>query len=256
MPHLHQILIYPIKALDGMAVEQATLLESGAIQNDRRFAIFDVHGRYVNGKNNALVHNLRATYDLAAQTVTLQGSTFPLIAHHPELEQYLSDYFGEQVYVRENRQTGFPDDIVAQGPTVISTATIETLASWFDGISTDQARSRLRMNLEIGNVPAFWEDQLFGEEHQTVEFQIGEVRFQGINPCQRCVVPTRNATTGDPYPKFQQIFIQKRRQTLPNWTNPDRFNHYYRLGVNTQLSPKQGGKILSRQDSVQRLGVL
>lgn len=256
MPYLHQIWIYPIKALDGVAVEQATLLESGAIQNDRRFAIFDVHGKYVNGKNNALVHNLRTTYDLAAQVVTLRGNTFPLVAHHPELEEYLSGYFGERVYVRENSQMGFPDDTVANGPTVISTATLETVACWFEGMSVEQARSRLRMNLEIGDVPAFWEDQLFGDKHQTVQFQLGSICLQGINPCQRCIVPTRDAMTGDAYPQFQRIFVQKRRQTLPAWVNPARFNHYYRLGVNTKLSPESGGKILSRQDSVRRLSVL
>lgn len=256
MPYLQQIQIYPIKALDGVAVEQATLLESGALENDRRFAIFDAQGRYVNGKNNALVHNLRSTYDLAAQTVTVAGHCFPLVAHQPELAAYLSDHFGERVDVRENSQRGFPDDTDANGPTVISTATLETVAGWFDGIGVEEMRKRLRMNLEISGVPAFWEDQLFAEANQGVEFEIGAVRFEGINPCQRCIVPARDTTTGEQYPKFQRTFIQKRRQMLPDWVNTSRFDHYYRLGVNTKLPGGQGGKILSRQDSVQILGIL
>ena len=60
MPYLARILIYPIKSLDGVAVTQATVLKSGALQSDREFAIVDEHGRFVNGKRNAKVHGLRS----------------------------------------------------------------------------------------------------------------------------------------------------------------------------------------------------
>ena len=57
-------------------------------------------------------------------------------------------------------------------------------------------RMRFRANLEIGEVPAFWEDRLYGESGTTVRFTVGAVCLEGTNPCQRCVVPTRDPLTG------------------------------------------------------------
>ena len=87
-------------------------------------------------------------------------------------------------------------------------------------------RLRLRANLEIDGVPAFWEDRLFEEEGEAVPFYIGNVLLTGINPCQRCVVPTRDSKTGIGDPQFTKTFIVKRQETLPQWTNRDRFNHF------------------------------
>lgn len=153
----------------------------------------------------------------------------------------------------QNSQMGFPDDPIASGPTIISTATLETVASWFPGISTDQMRLRLRANIEIDNVPPFWEDRLFGNPQEVVRFQVGEVLFEGVNPCQRCVVPTRHPLTGKTYPKFQKIFSEKRQETLPDWANSSRFNHFYRLSINTKLPASEAGKVIKIGDDIKIL---
>jgi len=62
------------------------------------------------------------------------------------------------------------------------------------------------------------------------------VEFLGVNPCARCVVPTRNPETGAVYPNFQKIFSQKRQELLPSWAERSQFNHFYRLTVNTKIS--------------------
>ncbi len=41
MPRLARIVIYPVKSLDGVALEQARQLPSGALEHDRQWAIFD-----------------------------------------------------------------------------------------------------------------------------------------------------------------------------------------------------------------------
>jgi hypothetical protein len=74
----------------------------------------------------------------------------------------------------------------------------------------------------------------------------------GVNPCQRCVVPTRDPNTGEKYPHFQRIFTQQRQATLPSWTTRSRFNHYYRLSVNTRIQSSQAGKVISIGDKVTR----
>lgn len=252
MAHLSQIVIYPIKSLDGVAVTEARVLKSGALQYDREFAIVDEQGRFVNGKRNPKVHALRSFFDLNARTVSLQiqdtesTQVFHLDEERTALEAWLSHYFGKTktVQLQQNTFQGFPDDTNALGPTVISTATIETLAGWFSEISTDEMRRRLRTNVEIGDVPPFWEDQLFGEVDNIIQFQIGSIQFEGINPCQRCVVPTRSSITGEAYTDFQKIFITQRQESLPSGVAASRFNHFYRLSVNTRIAESQADQIL------------
>ena len=47
-------------------------------------------------------------------------------------------------------------------------------------------------------------------------------------------MPTRNAETGEVIWGFSKTFAAERRATLPAWAEASRFNHFYRLAVNTQ----------------------
>lgn len=258
MPHLACLVLYPIKSLNGVVVTKATVLKSGALRRDREFAILDEHGKFVNGKRHPKVHLLRTSFDADLKTVSIkvegkQTQVFHIDEERVGLEAWLSDYFGFRVQLQQNALSGFPDDTASPGPTVISTATLETVASWFPGLDVAEMRSRLRANVEIGNVPPFWEDQLFAEEGDIVHFQVGEVLFAGINPCQRCVVPTRHSLTGKVYPNFQKTFVEKRKESLPAWVASSRFNHFYRLSVNTRISELEVGKVLQIGDEVKIL---
>lgn len=260
MPHLARLIIYPIKSLDGVAVTRATVLKSGALQHDREFALFDEDGKFVNGKRQAKVHLLRTSFDADVKTVSIQvqgreQTQFHLYKERADLEAWLSDFFGFRVQLRQNSLAGFPDDTDSPGPTIISTATLETVASWFPGVGVDEMRSRLRANVEIGDVPPFWEDQLFAEAGDIVQFQVGEVLFYGVNPCQRCVVPTRDSLSGEVYPNFQKMFVEKRKQTLPSWVVSSRFNHFFRLSINTKIPESESGNILQIGDEVKILSL-
>jgi uncharacterized protein len=250
VPYISRLTIHPIKALDGVRVESVTVLKSGALKRDREFAIFDRSGQFVNGKRNNRVHALRTEFDLETNIVSLQlpeavrVQRFQIEKECEALECFLSQYFGFPVQIQQNLDTGFPDDLVSPGPTIISTATLEAIASWYPGLDVAELRRRFRTNIEISGVPAFWEDCLFGEPEETVHFQIGDVQFMGINPCQRCIVVTRDSQTGEAYPGFQKIFIAQRQQTLPPWTERSRFNHFYRLAINTRLLAIEAGKII------------
>lgn len=256
MPYLSRIILYPIKSLDGIAVQQAMVLDSGALQGDREYAIVDYQGKFVNGKRTAAVHKLRATFDLGNRLVSLsiaasdQAAPFHLDDDRVSLEEWLSEYFGFPVKLIHNAEMGFPDDTNSPGPTVISTATLETVASWFPGLAVDSLRKRMRTTLEIADVEPFWEDQLYAQTGTFVPFQIGMVNFMGVNPCQRCIVPTRDQETGEAYPEFQKIFSDQRQQTLPDWVDTSRFNHFYRLAINTRLTPLESRKMLRVGDSV------
>jgi len=147
------------------------------------------------------------------------------------------------VRIEENPINGFPDDITAPGPTVISTATLADVTNWFSGLDLAESRRRFRANLEIEDVEPFWEDLLYGEEGEAVCFQIGNVQLEGTNPCQRCIVPTRSPQTGERYTEFAAIFEKQRYEKLPDWATRSRFDHFYRLAVNTRPVASHTGTI-------------
>jgi uncharacterized protein YcbX len=266
MPYLAKILIYPVKSLDGVEVAQAEVLSSGALKCDREFALVDEQGNFVNGKRYPKIHLLRADYaspfgasqfNISNRTISLQipNQDLPQVFHLDTEKQaiaaILSNFFGFSLTVVQNPLMGFPDDTDSPGPTVISTATLTEVASWFPGVSVDEMRRRIRANIEIAGVPAFWEDQLFSEPGKFVSFRVGDVRFFGVNPCQRCIVPTRHPGSATAYTNFQKIFIKRRQATLPAWVNSSHFNHFYRLSVNTRLSMSESRKFLQIGDEIE-----
>jgi uncharacterized protein YcbX len=243
MVTLARIAIYPVKSLDPVVLDRARVLPSGAIENDRRFALRDATGTFINGKREARVHRIRSCFDLSSQALELNvdgagdRTRFDVNRDRAAIEAWFARYFDKPVSVVENPAGGFPDDTEAPGPTVISTATLETVASWYAGISLDEARLRFRANLEIGGVEPFWEDRLFAAAGTVVRFFVGGVSFEGTNPCARCVVPSRSSTTGIPEPLFQKTFGNRRQTLLPPWAEAGRFDHFYRLAVNTRPVP-------------------
>jgi uncharacterized protein YcbX len=256
LPYLAGISIYPVKSLEPVALRQVRILRSGALEGDRCFALFDSENKFVNGKRNALVHRLRSGYDPFTGMLRLSRgegmppAEFNVERQRPALEAWLAEFFGIPISFKRNGEVGFPDDLDCPGPTVISAATLEEVASWFPPLTAAQLRLRIRANLEIGGVPAFWEDRLYGVKGSLVRFRIGDCLIDGNNPCQRCAVPPRDPTTGEGYPRFAKIFAEHREQTLPAWAERSRFNHFYRLAVNTIVPPGQAGKTITVGDEI------
>ena len=255
-PYVSRLFIYPIKSLDRVDIETVPVLKSGALKRDREFAICDESNHFVNGKRNNRVHALRSEFGLDTNVVSLrvqgtnQANIFHVEKEREALERWLGKYFGFPVKLKQDLETGFPDDTISPGPTIISTATLEAVASWYPGLSLEEVRLRFRTNIEISGVPAFWEDQLFTEAGTAVQFQIGNVQFLGINPSQRCVVVARDSQTGEAYPNFQKTFISQRRATLPEWAEQSWFNHFYRLAINTRLPVTEAGKTICVGDKL------
>lgn len=259
-PWLSRIAIYPIKSLDPVEREQSEVLEGGALRGDREFAIRDSDGRYVNGKRTLDVHRLRTTFDEdpTEVTVTIDGTDedgpFSLTGDREPLETRLEGFFGYPVTVDRESEGGFPDDTAATGPTVVSTETLREVASWFPGIDVHGMRHRLRANFEISGVPPFWEDRLYDDRESVVAFQVGSVEFCGVNPCRRCVVPSRDPRTGEEYEGFRKTFLERREETFPPWANEAWFDHYFRLMVNTRVPESGWGSTIAVGDEVTILG--
>jgi len=196
---------------------------------------------------------IRAIFALDISSVTLSvpgdsrkipTKSFVFPGDTAAASQWFSAFLEQPITVRYSPE-GFPDDNIANGPTIVSTATLQAVSELFDGMDVDETRQRFRTTLEIDGVPAFWEDQLFGEEERSaVRFRIGEVNFEGSNPCARCPVPPRNPRTGEITPGFQKRLSDFRRANLPAWTPESRFDHYYRLATNTRVAATEFGRVL------------
>jgi uncharacterized protein YcbX len=291
LPRLAGLRLHPIKSLDGVSVSEARIGPGGGLQHDRAWALYSVDGRWVNAKRTAAMHLIRATYAPGLSSVSLAvpgdrrnipARTFPFPAGTEDAAEWFSVYFEQQILVRHAPE-GFPDDNIANGPTIVSTASLQTVSDWFPGLTLDAVRQRFRTTLEIdsadspenapasrdspnavsssiaasagsanGNLPAFWEDQLYGEdERSVVRFRIGEVNFEGSNPCARCPVPARDPQSAADLVGFQKRFTDRRRETLPPWAPATRFDHFYRLAVNTRIAPTETGKPLRLGDPLQ-----
>jgi uncharacterized protein len=256
MPYLSKILVYPIKSLDGVEVSQAQILPGGALAQDREFAMVDEQGEFVNAKRTEKIHGLRSRFDLPTRTVTLrpegqgQSYAFHLDDDRPALQAWLSEYFEIPLTLQQNLHVGFPDDTIASGATLVAVESLKAVTTWFPHMTLEEARQRFRANLEIEDAPAFWEDHLMTEAGALLPFQIGEVTFLGSHSCARCIVPTRNPWMGERDRQFQKEFVTKRKANLPEWAKSDRFDHYYRFTLNTQVSPSEAGKTLRVGDRI------
>jgi len=252
-PRLANIRLHPIKSLDPVQVKEARIGPGGGLEFDRVWALYSADGQWVNGKRTAAVHLIRAIFapDISSVTLSVPGDSrkiptksFVFPGDTAAASQWFSAFLEQPITVRYSPE-GFPDDNIANGPTIVSMATLQAVSELFDGMDVDETRQRFRTTLEIDGVLAFWEDQLFGEEERSaVRFRIGEVNFEGSNPCARCPVPPRNPRTGEIIPGFQKRLSDFRRANLPAWTPQSRFDHYYRLATNTRVAATEFGRVL------------
>jgi uncharacterized protein YcbX len=254
MGRIERITVYPVKGLDGVSVDDARVLPGGTLERDREFALFDADGDVVNGKRTDRVHDLEVSFDTESGELTVQASDGPrqfaldCAGGRDCAATWFGSFFGLDLTLRRDGETGFVDRR-GMGPSVISTATLREVASWFDGMTVESARRRLRANVEVGGVEPFWEDRFVGDDAPS--FLAGDVRFEGVTPCGRCVVPERDPDAGDPTPEFRERFVERRRETFPEWVDREAFDHFYSLMTIARVPESHRGTSLGVGDAVE-----
>ena len=255
MARLETLRVYPVKGLDGVAVDEAAILDGGTLAHDREFALFDAAEEVINGKRTPRVHDLRTEYDPSTRTVTAETESetvsFDLEADRDAAAEWFGEFFDVELTLARDTSLGYVDRR-GMGPSVVSTATVRTVASWFDDLTVAGVRRRLRSNVEVSGVPAFWEDRFVGDDAPA--FEIGGVRFEGVTPCGRCVVPQRDPDTGAATPEFRERFVERRRETFPEWADEAAFDHHYTVTILTSVPPTHRGETLRVGDSVSVIG--
>jgi len=270
MAHIERLRLYPIKGLDGMDVESARITAAGTLAGDREYAMCDPEAERIetgadmqtlayNGKQTDRIHDVRTGFDPGRDVLTVEPTdwgerrTFDLSteAGRSEASEWFGEFVGDPVDLRRRDPPSFVDRPDA-GPSVISTATLEAVASWFDDMTVEGARRRLRANVEIGGVPAFWEDRFVGDDSPAFVAggSGGVVRFEGAEPCARCVVPSRDPETGDPLPGFEERFVERREATFPEWADRDAFPHFYTVMLISRVPEGSRDRTLRVGDDV------
>ncbi|MGB9965837.1 MOSC domain-containing protein [Halobacterium hubeiense] len=252
MARVDRLRVYPVKGLDGIEVDAADVTPGGTLADDRTYAFFDGDGDVLNGKRTARVHDLatdfdRETREFVVETRDGETARFDLDGDPGAAEAWFSEFFDADLTLERDDELGYVDRR-EMGPSVVSTATLREVASWFDGLTVDGVRRRLRANVEVAGVPAFWEDRFVGED--APGFDAGGVRFEGVTACGRCVVPSRDPDTGEPTPEFRETFVQRRRETFPEFADRDAFDHFYALMLIARVPEGSRGQTLRVGDEV------
>lgn len=256
MPKVERIRLYPFKGFGGSEVEKARILDSGTLEYDREFALYD--DGVINGKDTDAVHGFGTRLDTLRNELTVESPDGDSVTvevsdeGRGELDDWLGDRFGDAA-VRRDPSFGFVDRRDRLGSvSVVSTATLREVASWFDGIGTEDLRARLRANIEVSGVPEFWEDGFVGDG--TSGFRVGDIRAEGVEPCARCVVPTRDPETGEATEGFRKEFVRRRSETFPEDADRDAFNHLYAVTLIARIIEKDRGSVIRVGDEVEAIG--
>jgi uncharacterized protein YcbX len=263
MAHVAELRRYPVKGFDAEEVAEARITDAGTLAGDREFALCDPHvvdaenpkygpDHAYNGKQLPRIHELRTAYDPepgVLEVTTPDGETraFDLSRDDEAADEWFESFFDADATLLRTDPPAFVDR-PSMGPSVVSTATLEEVASWFDDLTVESARRRMRANVEIDGVPAFWEDRFVGDGAPA--FVVGDVRFEGVEPCARCVVPTRDPDTGEPLESFRERFLERREATFPEWADSDAFDHYYTLMLIASVPESDRGGTVRVGDEV------
>jgi uncharacterized protein YcbX len=260
IPLVSRITIYPVKSLDGISLQKAQIGNGGCLVHDREYSIMDNNGKFVNGKSNARVHLLRSEIDFENEVISLRHESeiswnhFHLQNNKAAMDEFLSSFFHMPVALYKNTLGEFLDKPVKSGVTVLSTASLQAVGTWFNNMDIEETRKRFRATIELNAVPAFWEDKLFSKPGTGIECTIGDVTLQGISPRARCIVPARHPETGEMIHGFQRSFAQQRTAQLPAWSTLNDYNHAYYLSVDCYIPPSESGKWIAVSDEIKIRG--
>lgn len=258
-PKVSRIRIYPVKSLDPVEVQEATI-GIRSLKHDRAFAMLASDGRFVNGKRTGQVYQLQASYDIPNQLISLTPrkggvtQTFELREGNPLLNNFLSDFFEVNLSVLHRTRGELMDIPGASSVTIVSENSLVSLQQKLEDFSIENLRLRFRSNIELSGIPAFWEEQLFQRPGMGMSFRVGEVEMIGISPRARCNVPPRHPLTGETNKDFVKNMIERRNNSLPKDSTLPLFgrNTYY-LTVNTYLPESEEGKMIRVGDRVEIL---
>jgi uncharacterized protein YcbX len=219
---VQNLYLYPIKSLGGIAVQEARVEERG-FKYDRRWMLVNQSGEFLTqrqypqlallqvtlGESELVVFSKvdpsrKTSFDLELNSgkemqVKVWGDTVAALQVAPEVSAWFCDFLGMNVdlvlmpesshrkmdprYAVQEESVSFADGMPY---VIIGQASLDEL----NGRLTDPVgMDRFRPNLVFSGGEAYAEDQF-------KKLQIGEVEFQVVKPCARCVMITVDQEKG------------------------------------------------------------
>jgi len=220
---VQNLYLYPIKSLGGIAVQEAQVEERG-FKYDRRWMLVDQSGDFLTQRQHPQLALLqvalsetqlevffkgdpsrRIAFDLGLVSdqelqVSIWGDQVLARVVSAEVSRWFSDFLQMEldlVVMPESSDRKMDPRYAVQGESVsfadgmpyvmIGQASLDELNGRLaDPVGMD----RFRPNLVFSGGEAYAEDQF-------KKLQIGEVEFQVVKPCARCVLITVNQQTGE-----------------------------------------------------------
>ncbi len=217
---LQQINIYPLKSARGISLPQANVAKWG-LEDDRIFMLVDKEGNFLSQRQFPLMATIEVKKSAQGQFVfshaqkdalcveplsfngqmpvkiwkdQLQANTFPAAINNWFRDILATECFlvampeqqNRQVdldYAQKGDQTAFSDGFPLL---LISQASLDELNQ---RLKSPIPMNRFRPNLVIAGGNAFQEDNW-------EKIRIGEVIFDVVKPCSRCIIPTTDQKTG------------------------------------------------------------
>lgn len=217
------IFIYPIKSLGSIRIEEGFVQEKG-FQYDRRWMLVDHGGVFISQRTHprlallsVILENdgltvfnkkepanvLNVPFDLASGPelwVTIWDDQVIGKVVSPEINRWFSDYLGIEAYLvimPEDSHRKVDPRYAVHGESVSFADGMpylligqESLADLNSRLEVPVAMDRFRPNIVFTGGTPFLEDSL-------CKIKIGEVEFQIIKPCARCVMTTVDQESGE-----------------------------------------------------------
>jgi uncharacterized protein YcbX len=216
--HVSELWIYPVKSLGGLKVTESAVLPKG-LQYDRRWMLVDTNGRFLTQREwpQLALFSINAGNNGLAVTFGSKEIELPYNSHGSRLQAIIWNDEVEVLQVSDAHNRWFSEALDTECGLVFfpekSTRAVDPdygragdQTSLSDGYpvlvigqsSLDDLNSRLvapvpmnrfRPNMVISGSLPF-------EEDQWRQFTIGNLAFEGVKPCARCVMTTIDQQTG------------------------------------------------------------
>jgi len=240
---IESVSIYPIKSCGGVRLQEGEIV-SGGLRGDRRFMLVTASGEFVTARSHPRLLQIDVALDGGTLRVAADGQPDLQLRAEPDESEWAepvrSTVWRDTLVAREipegsawfSQTLAEPLRLVYQPDSELRQVNLQraragdrvSLADGYPLLLTTMASlddlnsrleepvpmSRFRPNVVISGVPAFAEDTW-------AELVLGEVPFRAPKLCDRCVMTTVNAKTGEASKEPLRTLAKYRRWQRAVW---------------------------------------
>lgn len=234
---ISELYLHPVKSAAAVAVERLDYTDQG-LAFDRQWMVVDQNGVFITQRKHPQMCFLNATLEgedlqlsardretvIVKSSATANGNTQEVTVWKDQVSaadcgdlaaDWLSNFLGvpcrlvevahhtqrkvDTEFAKRGELVGFADGF----PTLVVTK--ESLDEFNSHLTTKVDMRRFRPNIVISGAQPYAEDQW-----KTI--RIGEIEFDLVKPCSRCIMPSINPDTAKKEMEVNQVLLKTRRR--------------------------------------------